>query len=171
VCVIVVHDTCAAIIKVSQSKYIKFPTGNDLQSVIDGFNMKWDMMQCAGAIDGCHIPVKPPSLNHTDFYNRKGWYSIILQALVDDVGNFTDICVGWSGKVYDACVLQNSQLYAKGERQSSHSWNCLSACSCILQKSLNIPSIALSALVFLDCLAAEFIRMLQSCTYLCILFF
>ena len=65
---VIVYETCAAIIKVLQSKYIKFPTGNDLQSDIDGFNMKWDMMHCAVAIDGCHIPVNSPSLNHTDFY-------------------------------------------------------------------------------------------------------
>ena len=110
VCVIV-HDTCAAIIKVLQSKYITFPTGNDLQCVVDGFNMKWDMVQCAGAIDGCHIPVKPPSLNHTDFYNRKGWYSIILQAVVDHEYLFRDVMVGWPGSVHDARVLVNSQLY------------------------------------------------------------
>ena len=35
---------------------------------------------------------------------------------MDNVGNFLDICVGWPGRVHDARVLHNSQLYTKGER-------------------------------------------------------
>ena len=61
VCVIV-HDTCAAIVAVLQSSYIKFPTANDLQYIIDGFYTKWGMVQCAGAIDGCHVPVQTSSI-------------------------------------------------------------------------------------------------------------
>ena len=112
VCVIV-HDTCAAIVRVLQSQYITFPVGDDLQNVIDGFQAKWQMVQSAGAIDGCHIPVRPPALNHTDYYNRKGWYSVILQALVDDKYLFRDVMVGWPGSVHDARVLSKSQLYRK----------------------------------------------------------
>ena len=69
VCVIV-HDTCAAIVNILQSKYIKFPLGNALQSVIDGFYSKWDIVQCASAIDGCHIPVKPSALSHTVVFDN-----------------------------------------------------------------------------------------------------
>ena len=72
VCVIV-HDTCAAIVNVLQSQYIQFPVGDKLTAVIDGFKATWNVPQCAGTIDGSHIPVKPPACNHTDYYNRKGW--------------------------------------------------------------------------------------------------
>ena len=82
-----------------------------MEHVIDGFNTKWDMVQCAGAIDGSHIPVRPPLLNHTDFYNWKGWYSIIVQAVVNHEYLFRDINVGWPGSVHDARVFVNSQLY------------------------------------------------------------
>ena len=61
--------THAAIVNVLQSRYITFPTGNNLQYVIEGFSTKWDMVQCAGGIDGSHIPVRPPAMNHTDYYN------------------------------------------------------------------------------------------------------
>ena len=112
VCVIV-HDTCNAIVRTLQSKYISFPVGDDLQGVIDGFQTKWQMVQCAGAIDGCHIPVRPPAMNHTDYYNRKGWYSVILQAVVDDKYLFRDVMVGWPGSVHDARVLAKSRFYRR----------------------------------------------------------
>ena len=44
------------------------------------------------AINGTHIPVSVPSENHTDYYNRKGWYSMIVQGLVDASYCFMDIC-------------------------------------------------------------------------------
>ena len=65
VCVII-HDTWKAIVSTLQ------PIGNDLENVVDGFSFKWQMIQCAGAIDGSHIPVHPPALNHTTTTERAG---------------------------------------------------------------------------------------------------
>lgn len=112
VCVIV-HNTCSAIVDVLLSRYIQFPIGAHLGNVIEGFKRKCAVPQCAGAIDGSHIPVKPPACNHTDYYNRKGWYSVVLQAVVDHNYIFRDVMVGWPGSVHDARVLANSQLYRK----------------------------------------------------------
>ena len=36
-------------------------------------------------------------LNHTDYYNLKGWYSMIIQAIVYHEYIFRDICIGWPG--------------------------------------------------------------------------
>lgn len=108
-------DVCRAIVKVLLPKYVRIPTGSALTDVINGFDRK-GFPHCGGAIDGTHIPIEAPQESPADYHNRKGWHSVILQALVDDVGNFTDICVGWPGKVHDARVLNNSQLFAKGER-------------------------------------------------------
>ena len=116
VCVIV-HDTCAAIIQVLRSQYISFPAGEDLKNVVERFKAKWDIPQCAGAIDGSHIPVKPPANNHTDYFNRKGWYSVLLQAVVDDEYLFRDVVIGWPGSVHDARVLANSQVYHKAKNK------------------------------------------------------
>jgi len=35
------------------------------------------------AIDGSHIPVSPPVTCHIGYYNRKGWYSVLVQAVVE----------------------------------------------------------------------------------------
>lgn len=94
-------------------KYISFPVGSSLDDVVNKFESKCGFPQCAGAIDGSHIPVQAPYMNHTDYYNRKGWYSILIQAVVDSDYLFRDINVGWPGSVHDARVFSNSALYGK----------------------------------------------------------
>ena len=66
----------------SDKQYIKFPIGHGQQNVIHGFESMWDFPQCVEAIDGSHIPERLPALNHTDYYNSKGWYSILVQAVI-----------------------------------------------------------------------------------------
>lgn len=39
----------------------------------------------AGAIDGCHIKIQRPHVRGGDYLNRKGYYSVVLQAVVDDI--------------------------------------------------------------------------------------
>jgi len=55
----------------------------------------------------------PPAMNHTDYYNRKGFYSVIVQAVVDYNCFFRNVCVGWPGSIHDARVFANSLLYRK----------------------------------------------------------
>ena len=58
-------------------------------------------------------------MNHTDYYNRKGFYLVNVQAVVDRNLLFTDLYIGWPGSVHDARVLVNSALYS---RCSSKEW-------------------------------------------------
>ena len=52
-------------------------------------------------------------MNPTDCYNKIGWYSIILQAVVDHNYLFCYVYSGWPGSEHDARVLANSLLYSK----------------------------------------------------------
>ena len=110
---------CKAIVKLLLPKYITFPNGTRLQHVMAGF-LSRGFPQCAGAIGGTHIPVEAPAENASDYYNRKGWHSVILQGTgtVDHEGLFTDIYTGWPGRVHDARVFSNSGLYSKAESGS-----------------------------------------------------
>ena len=74
----IVKDTCKATVTVLLPKYIKFPIGEKLKETVAGFLDKWGIHQCAGSIDGSHIPIPPMYMNHTDYYNRKGFYSVIV---------------------------------------------------------------------------------------------
>ena len=57
-------------------------------------------------------------MSRTDYYNHKGWYSIILQGVVDHSYQFMDINVGWPGSVHDARVFAHSSVYKKITEQT-----------------------------------------------------
>ena len=109
----ILHETCCSIRDVLLDEYVSFPQGQRLKSTIRKFEFKWGVPQCVGAIDGSHIPVCAPANLHTDYYNRKGWYSMLVQAVVDHDYLFTDLNIGWPGSVHDARVLVHSELYTK----------------------------------------------------------
>ena len=44
-----------------------------------------------------HIPIAAPTEYHTDYHNRKRWYSILMKAIVDRDYRFTDVSTGWPG--------------------------------------------------------------------------
>lgn len=95
--------------------YIKTPSEDEFKVIIQGFRDHWGFPQCGGAIDGTHIGILCPPDSPVDYYNRKGFYSVILQGVVDHRMRFWDINVGWPGKVHDARVFGNSSLYHRGQ--------------------------------------------------------
>lgn len=114
VCMIT-REVVQAIAQILMPQFIKVPQGNHLREIVNGFRDKWGFPQCAGAIDGTHVPIIAPHQSKADFYNRKGYYSVLLQAVVDHKLQFWDINVGWPGKVHDARVFANSSLFKKAQ--------------------------------------------------------
>lgn len=99
-------------------KFVCMPKDDGLREIIREFELLWGFPKVAGAIDGTHIPILKPKESPSDYYNRRGFYSIIMQAVVDSRGRFIDVNIGWPGKVHDSRVLVNSSPYRsqmKGE--------------------------------------------------------
>lgn len=92
------------------SVFIRWPTGANVQSTVQKFKCVRGIDGVLGAIDGSHIPIKCPNEHPIDYVNRKGFHSIILQAVCDSSMMFTDVYVGWPGSVHDARVFRNSPL-------------------------------------------------------------
>lgn len=108
-------EVCKALCQMKK-KYVTRPKNEaDIQAIIDDFERKSGFPMCGGALDGTHIPIIAPSAYHTDYYNRKGWYSVLLQGLVDSNYRFLDFDVGWPGKCHDSFVFESSYLYTKLE--------------------------------------------------------
>jgi len=70
-----------------------------LVHLVKGFSQKWGLIQCGGAVDRCHISVKP---NYTDYWSC---YLVILQGVVDHEYLCCDVYVGYPDSVHDACTV------------------------------------------------------------------
>ncbi|KAK7880178.1 hypothetical protein WMY93_033160 [Mugilogobius chulae] len=71
--------------------------------------------KAVGAVDGCHIRIKPPNHNKEDYFNYKQFYSIHMQAICDFSGQFLNIFIGFPGSVHDTRVLKNSPVYVHAQ--------------------------------------------------------
>ncbi|CAM5079468.1 unnamed protein product [Natator depressus] len=63
-------------------------TLGNVQVIVDGF-AAMGFPNCGGAIDGTPIPILAPEHQGSEYINHKGYFSMVLQALVDHKGHFT----------------------------------------------------------------------------------
>ena len=67
-----------------KNSYIRFPyTDEEVQEIMDRFEEEYHFPQIAGATGGSHIEIRTPPDNHQYYYNRKQFYSLVLQGGVD----------------------------------------------------------------------------------------
>ena len=95
-------------------RLIRLPKGEALTNIIDGFETRWGFPQCGGAIDGTHLPILPPGDFKVDYYNRKGWFSVVMQGMVDHQYKFLNVTIGFPGSVHDTQVFSNSNIFSYG---------------------------------------------------------
>lgn len=75
------------------------------ESVAKCFNQKWNFPNCVGAIDGKHISIQAPVHSGTEFFNYKGFFSIILLAVIHANYNLIYAKVGCQGRISDGGVF------------------------------------------------------------------
>lgn len=111
-----VQDFCAAAEMLLVPEQIRFPSEERFKEMAVHIENRWGLPHCVGAIDGSHIPIIAPQDYHTDYFNRKGWHSIILQGVVDGNGKFWNVFTGLPGSLHDARVLRLSTLWELANR-------------------------------------------------------
>lgn len=104
-------DFCKEVWKVLQPAYMSaYPLSpHVINENVKGFQ-KLGFPQCIGAIDGTHIEIRPAAKDAVDYFNYKGWYSIVLLAVVDYRYRFMYINVGSPGRCNDSQIFECSTL-------------------------------------------------------------
>lgn len=118
VCVVVM-EVCDALIKRLWASEVSslFPeTVDDFKEAMITMEEHWQFPCCFGAINGCHIPIKCPpggQQSQKEHHNFKGFYSIVLMAIVDAKFRFTWASCGYTGNNHDSTIFQATSLYKK----------------------------------------------------------
>ena len=107
----IIPQVCDAIIAEFMDECIVCPsTPHEWLRVEETFRLKWHVPHALGAIDGKHVAIKCPAKTGTRYYNYKGFYSIIMLALVDADYKYLWLDVGANGGCSDAQIFNSSDL-------------------------------------------------------------
>ncbi|XP_068119739.1 putative nuclease HARBI1 [Hyperolius riggenbachi] len=110
----IIPETCAAIIQCLQNDYMKFPsTTEEWLKISEGFAKTWNFPNCGGAIDGKHIRITAPPNTGSYYFNYKGFFSIVLLAVVNSQYEFLYVDIGKNGRVSDGGVIEQCTFYHK----------------------------------------------------------
>ncbi len=94
-------------------------TKEEWNFIAQEFYNKWNFPNCVGALDGKYIQIRQPKYSSSAFYNYKGFFSIVLMALVDANYRFLYIDVGANGRNNDASVFNACSLSTFLQRELS----------------------------------------------------
>ena len=104
-----INITCDAVWEVLQPDVMPKSKKEDWQRIELGFRHCWNFPNCLGAVDGKHISVNKPPESGTLFHNYKGFFSIVLLALVDANYKFIAVDVDEYGANTDSNVFRSSK--------------------------------------------------------------
>jgi len=110
------HKTVDSILRL-RTEYVKFPTQpQDVLKEKELFYQKFQFPGVVSAIDCTHVKIKKPTVNNPEIYrNRKGYFSINVQACCTANLIFTNIVARWPGSTHDSRIFMNSTLCANFE--------------------------------------------------------
>jgi hypothetical protein len=77
------------------------------------FETTWNFPHCIGAIDGKHVALQSPVNSGSEYINYKGFFSIVLFAVVDANYSFMFVDVECQGRISDRGVFANTNLCKK----------------------------------------------------------
>ena len=103
---------CNKIYETFKERFLRLPDTTEEWEIIEHeTRCLWQFPKCIGVADGKHIAIIHPSNSGSEFYNYKGFFSIVLLAIVDYNYKFIFADVGCQGRISDGGVNRNSFFY------------------------------------------------------------
>ncbi|XP_037948389.1 putative nuclease HARBI1 [Teleopsis dalmanni] len=108
---LILNEFCKGVWQALAPEYLpdNFLNQEKLEECVKGFDII-GFPQCFGAVDGCHIEMKPKTGEAFDYHNSEGWNSVVLFALVDYRCRFLYVNVGSPGRHNDSQIYETSDL-------------------------------------------------------------
>lgn len=78
------------------------PSETDWKNHAHNFLTKWNFPNCIGAIDGKHVRIQCPPNSGSLYFNYKGFFSVVVLAVVDADYKYIVVDVGSFGRESDA---------------------------------------------------------------------
>ena len=108
---LLVREVCQAIVDEYVPEVMTCPTTPEgWHAISDKFLKRWNFPHTCGALDGKHIACKSPPKSGSQYFNYKGFYSVVLMGLVDADYKFIWADIGGKGSSSDAHIYNNSEI-------------------------------------------------------------
>ncbi|XP_064646164.1 putative nuclease HARBI1 [Lineus longissimus] len=89
---------------------IKFPALQDIPRISAAFYEIANFPGIIGLIDGTHVWIIGPTHHEWRYVNRKNYYSINVQVVMDAHYRFINVVARWPGSTHDSIILRESGL-------------------------------------------------------------
>ncbi|KAH7983649.1 hypothetical protein HPB52_013302 [Rhipicephalus sanguineus] len=96
---------------------VRLPNASEAAVVMEEFYAMARFPGVSGCIDCTHVPMKNPGGEDAEvFRNRKGYFSINVQAITGPQLQFFDLVASWPGSAHDSRIFDNSSARVQYER-------------------------------------------------------
>ena len=103
---------CQAVFQVLKDDYFKCQSAPEQWlKIAQLFHDRWQLPHCIGAADGKQVRILHPRNSGSEFYNYKGFFSVVLLAVEDADYKFIFADVGCQGRISDGSILRNSLFW------------------------------------------------------------
>ncbi|CAI6354643.1 unnamed protein product [Macrosiphum euphorbiae] len=108
----VTRDIILELCKLSP-KFIAWPSQEDALILAKDFKSRSGFPDVIEAIDGSHFRIKAPLKQQDCYTDRKLNKSIIMQAICTSNFLFTNVNIGYPGRLHDERIFSNSDVFKK----------------------------------------------------------